>query len=330
MSPTLLLRRTDVASVLDLRSCIRAVAEGLRLHAEGRSLAPKTLGLHGDGHGTFHVKAAGLPLDPPVVAIKVNANFPSNPARNGLPTIQGVISLFDAEDGRVLALLDSMEVTALRTGAATAVAARSLARADAATAAICGCGRQGRIQLLALHEVRPLREVRVWDIDPSRAAAFAREMERDLGIGVTPSPTPAAATRGADLVATCTPSREPFLHPGDVAPGAFVAAVGADNEHKQELAAGLVAAARLVVDDVGQCQAMGELHHAVAAGLMSAADVHAELADLVAGRRPGRTSDDEVFVFDSTGVALWDVAAAAEAYRVACRTGVGQPVDLGA
>jgi ornithine cyclodeaminase/alanine dehydrogenase-like protein (mu-crystallin family) len=114
-----------------------------------------------------------------------------------------------------------------------------------------------------------------------------------------------------------------------VGPGSFVAAVGADNERKQELWPELMAASRVVADDLEQCASMGDLHHAIDAGLMSRADVHAELAAVVAGQRPGRCHDDEVFVFDSTGVALWDVAAAAAAYERARREARGTPIDLG-
>jgi ornithine cyclodeaminase/alanine dehydrogenase-like protein (mu-crystallin family) len=326
---TLVLTGGDVAAVLDLDGCIRAVAEGLRLHAEGRSLPPRVLGLAAEGGG-FHVKAAGLKAAQSTVAVKVNANFPENPRRRGLPTVQGVLALFDATDGRLLALLDSMEITALRTAAATAVAAQALARPRASSAAVCGCGRQGRVQLRALMRVRPVREAAAWDLDRARAAAFADEMGRELGIPVRVATTAAGAVAGADLVVTCTPSREPFLRRQDVRPGAFVAAVGADHEHKQELAADLLASARVVVDDVGQCAAMGELHHALDAGLMTVDDVHAELADVIAGRRPGRTRDDETFVFDSTGVALWDVSAAVEACHAASREGRGLRLDLGA
>src|SRR4029078_2597373 len=133
-------------------------ASALRAHAHGRTLAPRVLGLHGRGEGSFHVKAGGLEDEARGGAVKVNATFPGSPTRRGLPTIQGVIVLFDGDDGRVVALLDSMESTALRTAAATAIAARRLAREDARVAAVCGCGQQGRVQLRALARVRRVEE----------------------------------------------------------------------------------------------------------------------------------------------------------------------------
>jgi ornithine cyclodeaminase/alanine dehydrogenase-like protein (mu-crystallin family) len=145
------------------------------------------------------------------------------------------------------------------------------------------------------------------------------EAARDLG----------AALRQSDVCVTCTNARRAFVDVGDVAPGTFIAAVGADNQGKQELAPALVAASTLVVDVLEQAGEIGELQHALAAGLLTPADVHAELADVVAGRRPGRTRDDEITIFDSTGTALQDVAAAVAVYERAVATGAGTAVALG-
>ncbi|MGH7349157.1 MAG: ornithine cyclodeaminase family protein, partial [Candidatus Rokuibacteriota bacterium] len=172
---TLLLTRRDVAALLTLDECIAAVEEAFALQGAGRALGPGVLGLHVPDGG-FHVKAAGLRLSRLYVAVKLNANFPENGPRRGLPTIQGVVVLSDGETGRPLALMDSMEITVLRTGAATAVAARHLARADARVATIVGCGRQGRVQLAALTRVRSLERAHAVDADPAAARRFAEEM----------------------------------------------------------------------------------------------------------------------------------------------------------
>jgi ornithine cyclodeaminase/alanine dehydrogenase-like protein (mu-crystallin family) len=324
---TLLLTRGDVAALLTLDECIDAVEAGFARQAGGGAVGPGVLALHVPGGG-FHVKAAGVRLSRFYVAAKLNANFPDNGARRGLPTIQGVVVLSDGEDGRPLALLDSMEITALRTGAATAVAARHLARADARTATVVGCGRQGRIQIAALARVRPLTRVHAVDADPAAAARFAREMSAELGLDVRPAGSVAEAAPVSDIVVTCTPSRAPLLHRVDVAPGAFVAAVGADDEHKQELEPVLMAAGTLVVDSLEQCAIIGDLHHALAAGAVSRDRVHAELAQVVAGQRPGRRTADEITIFDSTGVAIEDVAAAVAVYEKAVAAGRGLSVDL--
>jgi len=321
---TLLLTRSDVADLLDLDTCITAVEEAFRLHGEGDATTG-VLGIHVEGGG-FHIKAGTLRLRRPYFAAKTNANFPNNPAR-GLPTIQGVIVLADAELGTPLALLDSIEITTLRTGAATAVAAKYLARPDARTAAILGCGNQGRIQLKALQRVRPLTRVRLFDRDRGRAEQMARELAPALALEIHVADSPAAAARDSDIVVTCTAARQAILDVGDVAAGTFVAAVGADNPDKQEIAPALLAASRVVVDVLEQAATLGDLHHAIAAGTMSRSDV-AELGQIVAGRLPGRRTAAETIVFDSTGMALQDVAAAAAVYERALAAGRGTPVHL--
>jgi alanine dehydrogenase len=325
---TLVLTRHDVSRLLRVEECVEAVERAFRLHAAGASIPPGVLGTHVAGGG-FHVKAAGLLAEGGVFAAKVNANFPENPERRGLPTIQGVIVLFDAEAGRPLAVLDSMEITSLRTAAATAVAARHLARADARVVTVCGCGEQGRAQLRALAAVRPLATALAFDRDAGRAAAYSGEMSRELGIEVVPVDALAPAARQSDIVVTCTPARRWLLGRGDVRPGAFVAAVGADHPEKQELEPALLAASTVVVDVLEQCATIGDLHHALDAGVMTREQVHAELAQIVSGQTPGRRTADEVIVFDSTGTALEDVAAAWLVYERAVAGGLGIPVGLG-
>jgi ornithine cyclodeaminase/alanine dehydrogenase-like protein (mu-crystallin family) len=295
-------------------------------------MTPGVVGTHVTGGG-FHVKTAGLlassPDERPVFVTKVNANFPANPDRYGLPTIQGVIALFDAVDGRVLALLDSMEITSVRTAAATAVAARYLARDDAATVTICGCGEQSRYQLRALACVRPLRCGYAFDGSAERARTFAREMTAEMQIEVTAVAALGHETRTSDLWVTCTTARHWFLGREHVSPGAFIAAVGADNPEKQEIEPELLAANTVVADILDQCAAIGDLRHALGAGIIQKSDVHAELAQIVSAQKPGRRAPDEIIVFDSTGTALEDVAAAALVYRNAIAAGAGLHVDLG-
>jgi alanine dehydrogenase len=318
--PLVLLSRADVERVLTPAACISAVEDAFLQLAEGRVPPPGILGMHAD-EGSFHVKAGFLTLDRPYFAAKLNANFPGNARRHGLPTIQGAVALFDAANGVPLALMDSASITALRTAAATAVAARYLAAAQCDTVAICGCGAQGAAQLRALLEVRAPRRVLVHDADGARAGAFARAMQTELGLPVIPVGDVAAALASSRIVVTCTTARRFFVTRAMVMPGTFIAAVGADHERKQEIEPALLAGAKVVTDLTAQAAAIGDLHHAIDAGVMSTADVHAELGEVVAGRRPGRERDDEIIVFDSTGTGLQDVAAAVAAYRAALARG---------
>lgn len=323
----LVLSRRDVVSLLTLHDCIDAVEGAFRLHAEGSTFGPGVLGVPA-GDGSFHVKAAGLMGQSRYFAAKTNANFPGNPGRFGLPTIQGTVVLADATTGAPLALMDSASITALRTAAATAVAAKFLARRDARRATIVGCGAQGEVQLAAMAAVRSLESACVVDADPARAEALAARATITLGLPVDAVKELGAALRGSDVCVTCTNSRSAFVFAADVAPGTFIAAVGADNHGKQELAPDLVASATVVADSLEQCAEIGELQHALGAKLMTRDQVHGELADLVAGRRPGRTRDDEITIFDSSGVALEDVAAAIVVYEKARATGRGTEVKL--
>ena len=325
---TLVLSRHDVRRLMSMDECIDAVENMLWDHALGRSISPGILGSHVPGGG-FHVKTAGLVADrQSVFAAKVNANFPGNASRFGLPTIQGVIVMYDAINGRPLAVLDSIEITSIRTAAASAVAARHLARGDAATATVCGCGEQGRSQIRALTRVRPIRQVLAFDTDFAKAERYAQELSDELDVDITPVGELGTKTRRSDIWVTCTTSRRWFVGREHVAPGSLVLAVGADNEEKQEIEPALLAESTVVTDVLDQCAAIGDLHHALELGVMRRESVHAELADVVSGRRPGRQRDDEIIVFDSTGTALQDVAAARLVYERAVTTGVGLYVDL--
>jgi alanine dehydrogenase len=325
---TLILTQREVAALLDVDDCRMAVEEAFRRHGTGEARPPGLLGFHVEGGG-FHIKVASYAHHQGEYFVaKTNANFPDNPRRRGLPTIQGVIQIFDARSGELRALLDSIEITILRTAAATAVAAKYLAPANARTLTIAGCGTQGRAHLLALARVRAFDRVLLWDVDSQAAERMAAE--------VGPNAVPCvvtrdleAAVRTSDVVVTCTPSAHPLFAADAVAAGTFVAGVGADSEQKWELDPLLLARSKVVVDVMDQCAVIGDLHHALEAGVIRREDVHAELGQIVAGRKAGRTGDSETIVFDSTGMALQDAAAACVVVERAARTHAGQRLRLG-
>ena len=323
----LVLSSADVRGLLTLDECIGAVERAFRLHGEGRTVPPAVLGLH-ISHSGFHGKAGVLSLSRNYFAAKVNANFPDNPSRFGLATIQGMIILCDADNGSPLALLDSADITALRTAAATAVASKHLARPDSRVVTICGCGVQGRAQLAALSRVFPIKTVFAYDKSRENALRFVSEVSASLNIPITVIDDLAGHVRSSDICITCTTSQEPLLSQDDVCAGIFIAAVGADNPQKQEIHAGLMGCSKVVCDVIEQCAAMGDLHHAVDAATMQTENVHAELGEIVAGRKRGRGSAEEVIVFDSTGMALQDVATAATVYEKAIRERVGTSLKL--
>ena len=325
---TLVLTGSDVTRSLSATDCREAIERAFAMIGQGRAAASRSIGFEARG-GSFHAKAVLLETERPKFVAKLNGNFPGNPATNGLPTIQGVLVLSDALDGRPLAVMDSASLTAVRTAAATAVATRYLARRGSCTAAIVGCGLQGRSHVDALLALWPFAEIRLFDTYPARAAKLAEGRGTGAGTTLRVALEVADAAFGADVVVTCTTGTEYVLRDGDVAAGAFVAAVGADNPHKREIHPSLMRRARVVVDDLAQCAAGGDLHHALEAGVMKLDDVHGDLGSVIAGATPGRQRDDEIFVFDSTGIAIEDAAAAEIVYARALAAGIGLRVRLG-
>jgi alanine dehydrogenase len=319
---TLLMGRNDVAEQLPLGDCIEAVEEIFRLQGEGKTPPSQILSLK-TAAGGLHVKAGLLPRDTSYIVAKLNSNFPNNRTRFNRPTIQGLIAIFDAENGSPLAILDSIDVTIKRTAAASAVAAKYLARMNSLVGTVCGCGQQGRAQLRAIRTVLPLQKVYAFDSNFEAATIFAAELSRELKIDIEIVRDPKAAIRRSDVLVTSTTATEFFVHKEDVRDGAFIAAVGADDTHKQELDPALMASAKVVADSLEQSCTIGDTHHAIARGLMSKENVYADLGEIVVGKKSGRVSDNEIIIFDSTGIAIEDAAAAALVYAKASARGIG-------
>lgn len=317
----------DVRELFTPAVALAAAESAFRSQGEGKASPPQAIGFHA-ADGGFHVKAALHLGRRPVFAAKVNGNFPGNPARHGLPTIQGAVVLADAERGSPLAILASGWLTALRTAAASGVAIRYLADPATTVAALIGCGMQGKTHLPILRQLLGLKEIRLADLDPRRAESLAGEMREEPGIRFTPCASVTEAVRGAGVIVTCTTSTLPLLTREDVAPGAMIAAVGADNPQKWEMAPSLMSASAVVCDLTAQCAEIGDLHHAIAAKAMTAVHVRAELGGVVAGTARGRHTAEEIVIFDSTGTALLDVTAALGIYQAAVAAGRGTSFDL--
>jgi alanine dehydrogenase len=324
---TIILRRQQVAELLSIDECIDAIEGVFNLYGKGEAAKPGILGIH-TPRGGFHMKAGALNLGKHYFVAKTNANFPDNARLHSLPTIQGVISVFDGENGRLLALMDSIEISILRTGAATAVAAKYLARKNSKTLTICGNGNQGRISLKCLDKLFSFDKIYAYDIDEDISKRFTIDMTNELDVEVESISDLKASIRQSDICVTCTPSKQAYLNSNDIAPGTFIAAVGSDNEDKQELDAGFLANTKIVTDVTDQCATIGELHHALRHKLLTKENVYAELGQVVAGRKKGRESENEIIVFDSTGMALQDVAAAVIVYEKALQKTVGLSINL--
>jgi ornithine cyclodeaminase len=292
---------------------VHAIREAFRADGEGRAHVPSVINLEVPaGRGEFHIKTAFIE-GVPHVAVKVASGFYDNPSK-GLPSGSGLMAVFSATTGLPEALLlDNGFLTDIRTGAAGAVAADVLAPARIATVGVLGSGVQARHQVRCLRVVRSFTKIVVWSPDAAHARAYADEMNAE-GFDVSVAEHPEAVCRAVDCLITATPARTPLVRADWLRPGQHVTALGSDSPGKQELdPACLDRADLVVVDRFAQCAAFGELKHAIAAGLLTRHDVHAELGQVVAGIKPGRTDDSQLTIADLTGVGFQDTAIASAA-----------------
>ena len=323
MSDTLILSRREVATLLTIEECMDSVEAAFKLFAEGKASPPKVLGIH-TSNGGLHIKAGVMNLNSNYIIAKMNSNFPGNPSKLNLPIIQGAIAVFNAENGSLLALMDSIEITIVRTGAATGIASKYLSKKNSEVITIYGCGNQGLISFQAISTSRDLKIAYLYDTNPFQAEKLSKQITSfNKSVEAIRVDDIKSAIKESDIVVTCTTSRIPIIQLDDVEPGTFIAAVGCDSEDKSEIQPRLISASKVVSDFTEQSAAFGDLHHAIEQGLVTKSHVHAELGQIIAGQKSGRVNDDEIIVFDSTGTALQDVAAASIVYEKALVRGLG-------
>jgi ornithine cyclodeaminase/alanine dehydrogenase-like protein (mu-crystallin family) len=326
----LILTRADVEAALPMAACIASQEAAFAAHARGLLQAPERPVIRVEAHGGLYLAMpAYLRAGDEAMAVKVLSFYDRNPARFGLPSIASTILLHDPRDGRLLALLEGASITGLRTAAGSGAATKRLARPDAGVVAILGSGVQAEAHVLAMREVRPVREFRVFSPNAARRAAFAERMAARAGVPVTAAADAEAAVRGADIVCTTSTAAEPIVRAEWLSPGAHVNAVGSGLAHRRELDTETVLRAKIVVDTRHSALSeAGDLLIPIAEGKLDASRIHAELGEVLTGDRPGRTDIREITVFKSVGVGLQDVAAAAAAYAGALERGLGAHVDL--
>ena len=306
----------DLRAVITPQVAVDTIREAFRADGEGRAHVPAVINLDVPAHrGEFHVKTA-LIDGVPHVAVKIASGFYDNPAK-GLPSGSGLMAVFDATTGMPVALLlDNGFLTDIRTGAAGAVATEALAPARFDVVGMIGSGLQARHQVRCLRTVREFRRVVAWSPNSAHVDEYIGEMRRD-GYEVTSAPTPEAVCRAADVIFTATPSRQPLVRADWLRPGHHVTALGSDSPGKQELDPPCLSRADLVVvDRLTQCASFGELRHAIDAHLLRPDQVHAELGEVVAGVKTGRTSAEQITIADLTGVGFQDTAIASAAIKL--------------
>jgi alanine dehydrogenase len=321
---TLILGRSEMIGLLSPAEYNGCVEQAYRMHGEGRFyMDPK-------GHivlDRFAGEWEAMPSyieEPHAAACKWVSIREQNRERYNLPTVFSILIYTDPETGFPLAIVDGSYHTVMRTGAAGAVSAKWMARRDSRKLAIVGAGHMAEGALATCNEIFDWSQVRVWSRSQATLDAFVKEQQPKYdGFTITPSTDLEQVVRGADVVVTITPARQPIVKADWISPGTHIAAVGADKAGDQELEGRLLKGARIFVDDIRQCRTDGEINVPLSEGLITEADIAGEIGEVVTGRKPGRTSDDEITIFDSTGIALQDSATVPLEYERAMEKGVG-------
>jgi ornithine cyclodeaminase/alanine dehydrogenase len=314
---TLILTQSDVRCALTMESAVAAVESAFAAHARGETMMPAKVYLDlAKYNGDFRAMPAYAPGS---AGVKWVNSHPHNPQRHGLPTVLGMYILSDPVTARPLAVMDATWLTAARTGAAAGVASKHLARPGSKSVGFIGCGVQAHTALAALRVVFDDLEILAHDHQSAVAEAFAAE------VGGRAATAPQAC--GCDIVCTATPSRSPVVERVWIQAGSHINALGADGPGKQELESAILRDAAIVIDDPHQAEGGGEINVPLAHGEIDMADIHATLGEVIAGTKPGRRGD-EITVFDSTGLAIQDVAVARIVYDEAERRGLGRKIDF--
>jgi ornithine cyclodeaminase/alanine dehydrogenase len=323
-----LLTEDDVRTVLTMADTVEVVEEAFRQYALGSVQVPLRIGVKIPAHNGFHgVMQAYVGGDSGSLAVKTGSMYRENPAKNNLPGIILYVLLYDPTNGTLLALMGGNHLTAMRTAAVCGVATKYLARQDAEVLGLFGAGVEGRTQILAIHEVRPLKKVKVFDPVPGKAPALAQEMAATTGIEISAVDDPREAVVNCDIVSATTSSATPVFEGNWLEDGTHVNAIGSHAPAVQELDSDTVARAKVVVDSKEAVLAeAGDFIVPIKEGRFSEDHIYAELGELITGAKQGRSSKSEITLFKSVGLALQDAAAAARTYRLAKEKGVGTEV----
>ncbi len=312
----------EVLQIVDMDLALEAAEAAFRAYGEGRvNMPPKSyLPL---AKGDFRAMYGSLILDREICGLKWVNVHPANPQR-GLPTVMAKIILNDPETALELADMDGTFITNYRTGAAGGLAARLLSRPEAATVGLIGAGVQARMQLAALCKVRPIRQVAIYNRTAARAQALREELASRYDLQVTVVDHPREAVQGKDIVVTTTASTTPLIQADWISPGTHINAIGADAAGKQELDPAILGRAKVVVDDLAQARHSGEINLALTQGLFHPEQIYGCLGELVAGKKAGRGSPEEITLFDSTGLVIQDLALGYAVLRLAQERGLGE------
>jgi ornithine cyclodeaminase len=325
----MILYEKDIRAAATEDEAINEIEQAFAHYAQGKAVVPGIISLNIPGkNGDIHIKGAHI-IGSEFFAFKVASGFYDNP-RKGLPVSSGMMLLFDAETGFPISLLfDNAYLTQLRTGAAGGVAAKYLANKEIQQVGIIGSGEQGRFQLSALNKVRAFSRVKIWGTPLDTIDGYMKDMQPLIKAKIEGAETIQEAVEGSDIIITATPSKKPLVKAEWVKAGAHITAVGSDEPEKQELEASVLGKAhKVVADSLQQCVERGEIHHAIDEKILKPEQVHAELGEVVVGKKSGRENESEITICDLTGVGIQDVAIASLTYKKALEKGFGSFLEI--
>ena len=328
MPETILLNQSQVKELTTMKEIIENVETAYKFHAERKvQMPPKEYIFYKKFRGDLRIMPCFIRgLDESGVK-NVNVH-PDNPRKYGLPTVMAMIELVDPKTGFPVSVMDGTWITDMRTGAAAGVATKYLARDNSEILGLVGAGVQALTGLEAINEVMDIKEVRVSCRTCETRDIFAQRASEKYGIPVKAVDTIKEAVQGADVLLTTTPAREPVVKSKWVSPGTHINAMGADAPGKQELDSHILQKAKIIIDCWDQASHSGEINIPVQEGLVRQSDIQGKIGDVIIGSIPGRTSDEEITVFDSTGLAVQDIVTAWNVYEKALQKGIGQKMNF--
>ncbi len=326
---TLLLNKEDVGRLICMKEVIGTVEEAYKAFNSGQVNQPPYTCIHlPPPRGEIDFKLGYCEANEMISMKASSGGFPNNPTEHGVPSGMGTILLFDARSCALVCVMDGSLITGLRTGAAGAVSVKALARRNARKITSIGTGKQARMQIRAIHEVMTIEAIHAWDHHPENLALYKADIEREFGIPVVMARSMQEAVEQADILITTTRGKSSLVEAAWVRPGTHIVAIGTDTYGKQEFEPEIFRGAKIVNDSIAQCIEKGETWHALNRSIIRREDIHAELGEILLGKKPGRETDHEITIFDSTGMAIQDNTTAAKIYRNAIASGTGTTFEF--
>lgn len=321
---TLLLKKEEVRKLISMKEVIGTVEEAYKAFSSKRVMQPGYIGMHlPPPRGEIDFKL-GYYMNNEVISMKASSGgFPDNPRLYGVPSGMGTVLLFDARTCALICVMDGSLLTGLRTGASGAVSVKVLARKNAKTIASIGTGQQARMQIRAIREVMDIGSIHAWSRTADTLVSYKADIEREFGIPVILANSAKEAVEQADILITTTRGKGPVVQSDWVRPGTHIIAIGTDQQGKQELQPDIFRNAKIVNDSLEQCCEKGETWHPLNEQIITRNDIHGEIGEILLSKKPGRENDEEITIFDSTGMAIQDNTASAKIYQNALDNKVG-------